>query len=43
MRSAMAEIFERIKVSSDYAALSEAEKVALLSREKSPARAHGPA
>ncbi len=32
-RSAMAEVFERIKVSTDYAALPEDEKVALLSRE----------
>jgi phosphoenolpyruvate carboxylase len=32
-RSAMAEVFERIKVSGDYIALPEAEKVALLSRE----------
>ncbi len=32
-RSAMAEIFERLKLSTDYAALPEAEKVALLSRE----------
>ncbi len=32
-RSAMAEVFARIKLSADYAALPEAEKVALLSRE----------